>query len=981
MADIALSGVRRFRFGPFEVDVRSGELRKHGTRLRLHDQPFQILLMLLEQRGEIVLREDIRFRLWPNNTIVEFDHGINVAVRKLRGALGESADKPRYVETVGSRGYRFLGEVETVGEPPPEAATSDGGLEVTDLTGKTISGYRILEQLGSGGMGVVYRAEDLKLGRNVALKFLPWPAAEISEAMHRRFEHEARAASALNHPHICTIHGLENLSGQPAIVMELVEGETLAARLARGALPLPLALTLAIQMADALSEAHRQGVVHRDLKPANIMLTGPNVKVLDFGLAKVEGARGEDTSSPGGKLLGTPHYMSPEQAQGKEGDARSDIFSFGLVLYEMLTGRRAFNGDGTTSVIAAILESDPLPVTDVAPAAVDRILRRCLARTPDERWQSARDLAHELRWISDGGSHEPVVPARRSRAPWGWIAAAVFAAASVALAAMQLREKPLEEHVMRFQVPLPKALADWNPQPALSPDGTRIAFASPDGSLFVRWLDTMQVKELPGTEYAHQLFWSPDGRYIGFFANGKLEKIDPAGGPPILVGRVANARGGTWNRDGVILFSPTLDSPLMRVSQAGGTPAPVTRLDAAKGEYSHAYPFFLPDGKHFLFTILAAHPDNAGVYMGSLDSPKFIRLLTETTVALYTAPGFILYARGNALVARPFDARRLRFTGEAFPLAEGLNDVAASSAANFSATGRVLVYHTGGDATDRLTWFDRKGARLGDLGPAGSYMQPELSPDGTAVAVIELDAKSRKQDTWIFDLARSTHSRLTLEGGAFTPVWSPDSRRIVFAHGGAHYMKAANGAGQVQPVEQLPPDAKVTDWTADGNYLIFDRRRGDQAEIWALPLFGGHQPVPVVSRPNARFGQVSPDSRWIAYASEATGRPEIFIENFPPAGGRWQISTHGSSQARWRKDGKELFFLEGNRLMAVDVNTNSGSFSVGMPRQLFEARIRPLTRFSVSDDGQRFLFVTPAERPEQADPLTVVLNWASAAKQ
>ena len=357
MADLAASGVRRFRFGPFEADVRSGELRKHGTRLRLHSQPFQILLMLLERRGDIVLREDIRFRLWPNNTIVEFNHGINVGVRKLREALGESADKPRYVETVGSRGYRFLGEVETVGEPSPEAAASDGGLEVTDLTGKTISGYRILEQLGSGGMGVVYRAEDLKLGRNVALKFLPWPAAEIPEAMRRRFEREARAASALNHPHICTIHGLENLSGQPAIVMELVEGETLAARLARGALPLPQALTMAIQIADALSEAHRQGVVHRDLKPANIMLTAPGghpgVKVLDFGLAAVEGAAGEDTSAPGGKLLGTPHYMSPEQAQGKDADARSDIFSFGLVLYEMLTGRRAFDGPDTASVLAA----------------------------------------------------------------------------------------------------------------------------------------------------------------------------------------------------------------------------------------------------------------------------------------------------------------------------------------------------------------------------------------------------------------------------------------------------------------------------------------------------------------------------------------------------------------------------------------------------------------------------------------------------
>jgi len=418
----------------------------------------------------------------------------------------------------------------------------------------------------------------------------------------------------------------------------------------------------------------------------------------------------------------------------------------------------------------------------------------------------------------------------------------------------------------------------------------------------------------------------------------------------------------------------------MRVDQAGGIPSPVTRLDAAKGEYSHAYPFFLPDGKHFLFTILAAHPDNAGLFVGSLDSPKLIRLLTETTVAQYTAPGFILYARGNALMARPFDARRLRL-GEALLVAEGLGDVAASSAANFSATGRVLVYHTGGDATDRLTWFDRKGARLGDLGPAGSYMQPEISPDGRAVALTELDAQSGKQDTWIFDLARSTHSRLTLEGGVFTPVWSPDGRRIVFAHGGAHYMKAANGAGQAQLVDQLPPDARVTNWTADGRYLVFDRRRGDQMATWALPLFGGRKPFPLVAGPhNASFGQVSPDGQWIAYVSEATGQQEVFVESFPPAGGKWQISTHGSSGARWRKDGRELFYLQRNRLMAVDVSANSGGFAVSVPRQLFEERIKTLTRFSVSNNGQRFLFVTPAERPEHADPLTVVLNWTAAVK-
>jgi serine/threonine protein kinase len=714
-------GVRIIRFGEFEFDVRAAELRKGALKIRLQEQPFRILVMLLEHPGEVVLREEIRKRLWPNGTIVEVGHGINAAVLRLREALGDSAENPHYVETLARRGYRFACPVETVHSPTAELANPiDSNNFRGDLSGKTISHYLVLEKLGGGGMGVVYRAQDLKLGRHVALKFLPQDLAGDPIA-RGRFQREARAASALNHPNICTIYGVEECAGQPVIVMELLEGETLEARLAMGPLPPDKALALAIQMAAALDAAHSKGVVHRDLKPANVLLTNSGLKVLDFGLAKIEGAVGVYESlahvTREGAVLGTLHYMSPEQVQGKEAGPASDIFSFGVVLYEMLSGKRAFGGENPACAIAAVLTAEPPLLADsVAPAAFDRVLRRCLAKDPEERWQTARDLKAALEPLAGRPADRqyPILPQPISRR--SWMTAGAF---GVTLCALLLVAVPRWRgtwpggQMTRFTVTSPGA--GGITRVSLSPDGRSIAFVA-GGRIYVRSFDSAEARVLEGTEGSGMPFWSPNGRSLAFPAAGKLKLIDIGGGPPRTLAAVNTNLAGAWNADGTILIGLVGDG-IYRVAATGGPLTRLTELDRTRGESRHLMPQFLPGGRRFLFIAGATKAGETMLNAGSLDSGQRIPIMPVESSVMFVPSegdglkGHLVFARGRVLMAQPFDAARLRVEGGAFPIAESVsvnNAVGAQvTIADFSAAGGALAYRpsSAGAITVNQNWI------------------------------------------------------------------------------------------------------------------------------------------------------------------------------------------------------------------------------------------------------------------------------------
>jgi serine/threonine protein kinase len=1005
--------VGSLHFGPFELDVRAGELRKHGVRIRLQDQSFQILLMLLTHPGEVVLREEIRLKLWPNNTIVEFDHSINAAIKRLRNALGETAEAPRYIETLTKRGYRFVGEVANLTPPRPEPAAAPEPTAVTNApevtpTGSMVSHFRIIAKLGEGGMGVVYRAEDVKLGRQVALKLLPSPAHEIPATLLQRFEREARAASALNHPNICTIYGLEDCNGQPAIVMELVEGETLATRLSKGRPALEEALRVAFQTAGAMVEAHRNGVVHRDLKPGNIMLTKSGVKVLDFGLAKMEfaAAAGAETITMAGVIMGTPQYMSPEQAQGKEADARSDIFSFGIVLYEMLSGKRPFEGQSTPGILTAIVEREPPPLGDSVAAPLERVVRRCLAKDPGERWQSARDLQSELEWIAGAPSEQAVSPTRPARKiDWRWFAAGALACALIVSSALFLRERPPAAPVVRFDLfPPADNVFGGMPGPNVSPDGRRIIIATiaKDGyKYWVRSLDAPKPTLIPGAEAASfPPFWSPDSRSVAFFSGSKLKKINLSGpsgpGETVTLCTAPGAGGGTWGRNGVILVS-TSRAGISAVPDSGGSPSPVTKLDKASQEEGHYYPWFLPDGRHFLY--LAVGPvgpaHNASIHIGSLDSPGSKVLFTADSNAIYSQ-GFLLFVREDSLMAQPFDPGKLTTTGSAVQIAEQVLPFAAKAPVSASENG-VLVYLGFGDALPfELAWFDRNGNRLSTLAGASAESFPsyplQFSPDGSTIALSSREQKNA--DIWLYEATRGNRTRFTFDAAMENaPVWSPDGRVLAFSSNrGGHadiYLKSADQSSAERLLYADDDQKYPTSWSADGQYLAFDRftTKKPGPSVWILPLKpgqSGSQPKPFsfahgpVGEEGGRF---SPDGRWIAYMSPESGRHEIYVAPFPFEPGvsaKRQVSTNGGVAPRWRADGKELFYCEYRSLVAVAVETGGRSLKIGAARRI----IGPLSilGYDTASGGQRFLL--HLRNPQVASqPMTVVQNWTSALRQ
>ena len=905
----------------------------------------------------------------------------------------------------------------------PVVVRVDDAIAMNNLEGQRIGPYQLTSKIGAGGMGEVYKARDTRLDRTVAIKVLP---AHLSDDPHarERFQREARAVAALNHPHICTLHDVGSLdpssgSGQAMdfLVMEYLDGETLAERLAKGPLPLHGALQYAIQIAGALDEAHRQGITHRDLKPANVMLTTVGTKLLDFGLAKLRPAVGGVVGmsaaanvSPSltrrGTILGTLQYMAPEQLEGKPADARTDIFAFGALLYEMLTGKKAFEGASQASLISAILSSDPPPISllqPLSPPALDRLVLKCLAKDPDERWQSAHDLTSELQWIAESELHTavaaPGVDAQarsRSRTQWyGWIAAAVFLATTLGVAgAMYLRRAPVDTRVYRSAF-LPPANTDYaaifrNSLLALSPDGRRLAFVAPDANgrivLWVRELSALAAQPLAGTEGAAGPFWSPDSRFIAFSAAGKLKKIDASGGPAIPLCDTNSSYPGSWGRDDVILFTSANYRPISRVPAAGGTPTLATTLDTKDGELWHAFPFFLPDGRHFLYA--AAGDPTSGVYVGSLDSPDRTRLLDSFANAQY-ASGFLVFPRAGTLMAQRFDATRLALSGEAMAVAEyvnfnrGVPPTGTLAAFVVSDTG-VLVFEA--SRTSRFVWFDRAGKQIGILGdPARYQSMVHFSPDGTQASVVATDSQEA-ENVWLFDVARDVRTPLTVSGRASQPIWSPDGQRVVFASQLDLYQKLSSGEGAEELLLASDVRKAPESWSPDGRFLLYATRGTTRStsltnspDLWVLPLFGDRKPFPFIESPFFEAGsQFSPDGHWLAYNTNESGQSEVFVVPFPGPGARVRISTAGGDNARWRRDGKEIFYLAGNTLMAAAVTANGSRFDVGAVQRLFEVpMVDGYWPYDVSPDGQRFLVNT---LEGAVAPLTIVVNWPAGLK-
>jgi serine/threonine protein kinase len=881
--------------------------------------------------------------------------------------------------------------------------------------GSRIGPYEIQSALGAGGMGEVYRARDTRLDRMVAIKVLS-PCITTDPSFLERFDREARAISQLNHPHICTLHDVGQQDGAPYLVLEYLEGETLAARLAKGPLPIQQAVTIGIQICDALDKAHRQGIVHRDLKPGNVMLVGrsgsdPHAKLLDFGLAKsgnpglaatggTPGAALTATSplTAHGTLLGTLQYMAPEQIEGRAADARSDIFALGAVLHEMVSGQRTFDGKSPASVIAAIMERDPPALSTLqtlTPPALDHIVARCLAKDPDERWQSAGDVMRELRWVASTPATLASTPRSASRfREYFWMVVALASAAALgALAIMRPTASP-ELTPMQTSLNPPPDVA-WNAwwPISISPDGRHVVFvaraAGQEPRLWVRSFDPSDsdARPLEGTERGNLPFWSADSRNIGFFVPGHLKRVPLKGGTVQTVTALGEGVGGTWNRDNAILFADALVG-LFRVPAAGGKPVQLTKEPAF-------WPIFLPDGDRYLYCL---RPDDRQsgqgpfeLYAASLGSPERHRVTRVGSNVALAPPGYLLFQRQRTLVAQPFDSERMQTRGDPQLIASdvGFTGYGFTGAFSVSATG-VLVYRTDPPGDRELAWLDRSGTRLSVLGPRGRYSEPALSPDDKTVAYSREDEPTRTVDIYLVNLARPAPSKFTSGSGRNrAPVWSPEGTRIVFQSNRPTdpglYVKAVD-TGKEQPLLRVDRGGMTPrDWSRNG--FILAERRQRSAGIFKVPSSGDAGPTQFLD--DDLLGEYTPtfsppDGRWVAYASDDTGRQEVYVRRFDGSGRPVSISGGtGGSEPRWRADGKELFYLTDTSMMAVDIIRTGETLEAGTPRQLFSVSVvtNPNeTRYAVKSDGQRFLVVQPVGGNDPL-PLTVVQNWAGRLKR
>jgi eukaryotic-like serine/threonine-protein kinase len=901
--------------------------------------------------------------------------------------------------------------------------------------GTRLGPYEILSPLGAGGMGEVYRARDTRLDRTVAIKVLP-AHLSLNPDLRARFEREAKAISGLQHAHICVLYDVGKEADVDFLVMEYLEGETLAARLARKPLALDETLRIAIEVAEALDTAHRHGVIHRDLKPGNIMLTKSGSKLMDFGLAKPHGLAASGSmpafsavatmTSPvspittAGTVVGTVQYMSPEQIQGQEADARSDLFALGATLYEMLAGKRAFEGKSQLSVASAILEKDPEPLSalkPVTPPALERLVRKCLAKDPEDRWQNARDLATELKWIAEGAT-QPVTPraARARRREYLYAAlAVVFLLAIVSAVSYRLLARaPVGTIVAEISPPngvrFSFSGATGGP-PVLSPDGRTLAFTGLDQSgtpaLWVRSLDSASAHPLAGTEGADDPFWSADSRALGFFAGGKLKTVGLSASHPLVVADGPADAGGSWNREGTILFVPDYIKGVFKVAAKGGNPVLVAAMDASKYTF-YQYPRFLPDGKHFLYAAHSGDPAIAGTYFASLDGEQSRLLVTGETGGIY-ASGYLLYLREGTLLAQAFDPARGQLKGDPQAVAERV--AAASGAGLFDVSQNgTLIYQTGSSGTEkRMTWFDRTGKNLGVTGEVADYYDLRLSPDGQRLASnAAYPAGAPNSEIWVDELARGVHMRLTIDPATDhgIPVWSPDGGRIAFGalQGKAPrgiYQKPSNGAGsEVLLLASEGADTQLwpTSWSRDGKFILYTQGEIglSRADIRILPMEGDRKPrVLVKAQAPASDGQFSPDGRWIAYTSHESGRNQVYVVPFDAAkvlnpisgsasaggGGKWQVSASGGRCPRWRRDGKEIFFLTpASQMMAAQVEEKGNGIEVQSPQILFKSAVEAATfaPYDVTPDGKKFVIDAVKE---QDTPLTLVVNWTASLKK
>ena len=876
---------------------------------------------------------------------------------------------------------------------------------MTIPAGTRLGPYEIAAPIGAGGMGEVYRAKDTRLGRDVAVKVLPAHMSSSPE-LRQRLDREAKTISQLSHPHICTLHDVGHQDGTDYLVMELLEGETLADRLGRGPIPLDQALRIGIEIAGALDAAHRQGIVHRDLKPGNVMLTKSGVKLLDFGLAKLAAPSqvSQVTSIPTalqeshpltsrGTILGTFQYMSPEQLEGKDADARSDIFAFGCVLYEMLTGRKAFSGKSQASLIGSIMTSEPAPISSIqpmTPPAVDRLVKGCLAKEPEHRWSTAHDVMLQLQWIAEGGSAAglpaPVAARRRSREKLAWGVAAALLLISAALAWGFVRRAPQPPRVVRFEVANPPGVTNVD-APKISPDGKMLAFNATDAAgktqIWIRPLNALTAQPLPGTEGTRRPFWSPDSRFLGFVADGKLKKIDVTGGPPTKICDVPTGVDGTWSPEGVILLDGTGPDPIYRIPAAGGTPVVAAKADPARKEVQVGWPEFLPDGRHFIYLAANQKQDQTAYRIGSLDSSETKPFAPAQSMLVYAPQGYLLFLKDRTLMAQPFDAKAVKTTGEAMPLAEQIGTDAAGLARFSISRDGVLAYRTG-ESGGRLLWMDRSGKELDTLGDPADYQDPDFSPTGDRLAFDITDIRGGKSDIWIRDLSRGVNSRFTFDPvNAFAGVWSPRGDYIVYTSDRegafAIYQKATSGSGEEKLLLKSDVIVVPISFSPDGRFLAYQRQ--DPKTNWdilLLPMTGEAKPVVLRATPfRDVVPRFSPDGRFIAYVSNESGRNEVYVQSYPGPGRTWQISTAGGGDPQWRRDGKELYYRAlDQKLMAVEIRVGD-ELEPGLPQVLFQTRVSTglaSTKYVPDRTGQKFLFVAPLGR-DAMTPTTVVLNW------
>lgn len=925
--------------------------------------------------------------------------------------------------------------------------------------GTRLGPYEILSAIGAGNSGEVYKASDTRLNRSVTVKVLPAEFAPDA-ARKERVKRDAQTLASLNHPNICALYDVGSQEGVEYVVTEWLEGETLAQRLAKGALEIDEALKIGTAIADALDKAHRRGVTHRGLNPSAVMLTPNGVKLLDFGLSLADSAAAAPgsftsmtTRTAGSALTSVPAYaapyLAPELWEGAEADARADIFAAGCILYEMVTGKPAFEGKTPALLIAAIQTIDPEPVSKLqplAPPALDYVLKRCFAKNPKQRLQTAWDLFSQLQWITDGGTLvgvPAVVGARRKKREkllWAALGAGLVAAILLAIPAFRYFKGPAEPEVMRFVLPALGGTGAGGPPVSISPDGRWIvrAMGNPNHGVEGILLSSATRQLLLMQNVPIQPFWSPDSGTIAFFEGGMLRKAEVSGGPTRNICEAAGAvGGGTWNRDGIIVFS--IKGLLHRVAAAGGPATPILPLDTARQETEQVAPSFLPDGKHFIYLSLSSQAANTGIYLGALDSKETKRLFAADSRGIYAPPGYILFSRADAIYAQPFDAAKLVISGEPIRVADGVSSITVASANNTNATiarnaafavseTGILTYRTGlntstpqsSGVSDRtLIWFDRNGARKGQLGGPAAYAGLDLSRDGKQAAVHVHEATGG--DDWYFDSSQSRMQRLTFDASQYNgmPIWSPDAKQIAFGsrRNGKWgiYIKPVDGSAKEELITESDLPKMPMSWSPDGKLLVYwtnsPTTRGD---IWMVPLSGEHKPAPLLQTQfDESDPQISPDGKWLAYLSTESGRDEIYIKPFPEGPGKWQISTDGGTAPRWRADSKELFFAAAPNLLAVDIHVMGASIQPGVPHIPFSIPSNPAPGlndyqfhwYAASPDGQRFLIpqlgtgasaatsgdladvmIAAADQngnaaTGNANTITVVMNWPQLAKK